>query len=223
VADQHASGLVRIDPWRINPHWRTAVEPLELEGRDFGRLMASIQHLGGNVQPIKVRPMRRVVRNDATGEDDLRDEFEVVFGYARLHVCSHLGLPVLAIVEDLNDFEVVEQFVAEFRSHPVWGPWRLSRLIYETLIAGLFPSTRRAAEHLGMDLSELHVLKSLAELPEQVRLALRSVPFTLAQAKKLHLARNSHPFGFQRFRESDLPAKGRSFSMVLHKLTEDRS
>lgn len=222
VADQHASGLVRIDPWRINSCRWTVVKSSELEGRDFDRLKASIEHLGGNLQPIKVRPLRRLVSNAATGDSEWRDEFEVVFGYARLHACSCLGLPVLAIVEDLNDFEVVQQFVAEFRSHPAWRPWRLSQLIYDTLITGMFPSTRRAAEHLGMDLFELQVLKSLAEFPEQVKLALRPVPFTLAQAKRAHFAYRNHPLGFQRFRASDLPAKGRSFSLVLRKLSEGR-
>ena len=56
-------------------------------------LLASIRHFGGNLQPIKVRP---VCQRDA---DERETRFELVYGGRRLQACAELNLPVLALID----------------------------------------------------------------------------------------------------------------------------
>ena len=60
---------------------------------EFNDLKAEIAAAGGNVQPIKVRPV--------PGSDPQR--FEVIFGHRRHRACRELGIPVLAVVESITD------------------------------------------------------------------------------------------------------------------------
>ena len=104
----------------------------------FMRLKESIGHHGGNIVPIKVRP-------DA-GE---AGKYEVVFGHARLRACLEMGVPVLAVVEDLSEVQIVTQFLLHQSFKTKWQPWRLGAAINRSLSSGLFPSVRRAGGDRG--------------------------------------------------------------------------
>ena len=70
-------------------------------------LLASIRHFGGNLQPIKVRP---VCQRDA---DERETRFELVYGGRRLQACAELNLPVLALIEELTDQQAFAQANSE--------------------------------------------------------------------------------------------------------------
>ena len=70
-------------------------------------LLASIRHFGGNLQPIKVRP---VVQRHA---DEPEPRFELVYGSRRLQACADLNLPVLALIEELTDQQAYAQANSE--------------------------------------------------------------------------------------------------------------
>lgn len=190
---QHDASPGNLDPARIvHSRWNTTDEA-DLRGRDFDRLRSAIERFGGNVQPIKVRPTAGPILPFATGNETEHDEYELVFGHSRLLACREMGLPVLAMVERLTDHELVQQFAAEYRWHPCWRPWRLGELIERTINDGLFPSLRRTAETLAMDLSEVALLRDLAALPQPLRRAFNRVPFTPAYAKQLIAAFQQDP------------------------------
>ena len=169
---------------------RTVIRSLWADGDEshyltvaFERLKRSIEHTGGNVSPIKVRPA-------ASGTDS----FEIVFGHARLRACLDLGLPVSVAIEQMTDFELVQQFVAH-QSFKKWSPWRIGSAVRRGIDRGLFPSLRRAAESLSLTVTECDLLLRLDRLPEPVKGRLSKVALTPATAKRLVRQFESNPDG----------------------------
>lgn len=217
AADGTSRTLVRIDPKEVLPSRWSAVDYDDLRGADFDRLKSSVQHTGGNVQPIKVRPTGTGASHGARGEPAAAQTYEIVFGYSRLQACHWLGLPVLAIVEDLSELQAAEQFAVEFWSDSRWRPWRMSRFVQRVLGGGLYPSMRRAAGSFGMDLADILMLGQMATWPEPLRRALRHVELTRAHAKRIGRFDRETLDGFT---EEGLPTKKRTAAMVLRQLEQ---
>jgi ParB family chromosome partitioning protein len=209
--------LVRLDPINVVPSRWSAVEYSELRGPDFDRLKASVQHAGGNVQPIKVRPAWRYITDCAPGARTAEQAYELVFGHSRLAACRWLGLPVLATVEDLSEIEAAQQFAAEFWWDRRWRPWRMSRFVQRVLDGGLYPSIRRAAESMDMNLDDISILKHMATWPEPLQRALKSVQFQRSHAARI---RRFDREALDRFTDEGLPWKKRTAAMVLRRLEQ---
>jgi hypothetical protein len=84
--------------------------------------------------------------------------------------------------------------------------------------AGLFPSNRRAAEALAMDVSEVSMLLDLAALPAVVRRAFDNVHFAPSNAKRLIAAFQRDPDTITRNAGTAAPAKGGTAASVLGKM-----
>lgn len=130
---------------------------------EFLKLKAEIYSSGGNVQPIKVRPL--------VGK---KDKFEIVFGHRRHQACFELNLPVLAIVQDLDDRDLFSQMDRENRSRKDLRPYEQGVMYAMALEAGLFPSARRLAEDLDVDAGSVGRLLAIARLPDGVLAAFPS-------------------------------------------------
>ena len=133
--------------------------------RSFGTaeylvLKREIENAGGNVQPIKVRPL-------VGGRSD-GARYEVVFGHRRHRACLELGLPVLAVVDNLDDRALFVEMERENRARKDLSAWEQGQMYRRALKSGLFPSNRKLAEAIGVDLSALGKALSLAELPEEI-------------------------------------------------------
>jgi len=150
---------------------------------DFMRLKASIAHLGGNVQPIKVRC-------GAEGR------YELVLGSRRLRGCLELGLPVTAVVDNVSGPRVVEELDASNDDSQV-SVYERGCLYEAALNAGLFPSRRRLADALGRRLQEVADVLTVAQLPRQL---LDRLPdprvLKVSVAKRLAAAVARDPHGF---------------------------
>jgi hypothetical protein len=162
---------VRLDPLLISTfrHTDFAVDYSTIA---FEKLKRSIDQTGGNIAPIKVRTLPE-------------GGHEIVFGHARLQACLHLGLPVLATVEDLSDSGLLQQFVVHQRFKRKLSIWRLGSVLDGALQAGFFPSPRRMAEQLGMDLSEVDRLTRLDRLPGRIKDELKGKTLSLSAMRKL--------------------------------------
>lgn len=134
---------------------------LNFSGEAYAQLKDEIRHAGGNVQPIKVRPLP-----GATDTDTPR--YEVVFGHRRLQACRELGLPVLAVVDALDDQALFVEMDRENRSRKDLSAWEQGRMYQRALDDGLFPSNRKLAEALGVDVGNLGKALMLAHLPQEV-------------------------------------------------------
>ena len=129
-------------------------------GADFALLRAEIDAAGGNVQPIKVR---RVADGEGEGSPP---RYELVFGHRRHRACLELGLPVLAVIDNLDDRALFVEMDRENRARKDLSAWEQGMMYRRALQLGLFPSNRKLSEAIGVDLSALGKALALADLPE---------------------------------------------------------
>ena len=128
-------------------------------GTDFASLKEEIQAAGGNIQPIKVRPI-------PTGANE--GKFEVVFGHRRHRACLELGLPVSALIESINDRLLFIEMDRENRQRADLRPYEQGEMYRRALESRLFPSMRKMAEEIGVPLSQVSKAHQIASLPGSV-------------------------------------------------------
>jgi len=152
-----ASATKKIDPKRVRASkWANRHEE-SFNNSDFQSLKAEIETAGGNVQPIKVRPVK-----------DDPGCYELIFGHRRHRACLELGIEVLALVEDLNDADLFCQMDRENRERSALRPWETGTTYARALDEGLFASARKLAEAVSIDLSQLGKALALARLPADI-------------------------------------------------------
>ncbi len=147
----------------IPSHWANR-HPDSFVGADFEALKREIQDAGGNVQPIKVRPLAPGRVEGAEG----MARYEIVFGHRRHRACLELGLPVLAIVQDLQDRDLFVHMERENRGRQSLSAWEQGRMYLRALNEGLFPSNRQLAAAIGRDISDIGKALRIAQLPPEV-------------------------------------------------------
>ena len=162
--------LRKIDPAMIRPSkWANRHEASFLTA-EFQELKAEIAAAGGNVQPIKVRPVQVLNGSTPPGEPS----FELIFGHRRHRACAELGIPVLAAIEEASDVSLFEQMERENRGRKNLSAWEQGTMYRKALDEGLYSSLRRLAEGVGVDVSLVSKSVSLARLPEAVVAAFQS-------------------------------------------------
>ena len=162
--------LRKLDPSSIRPSkWANRHESSFLTA-EFQELKAEIAAAGGNVQPIKVRPVS--VLNGSTPRGG--PTFELIFGHRRHRACADLGIPVLSAIEEASDVSLFEQMERENRGRKNLSAWEQGTMYRRALDDGLYSSLRRLAEGLGVDVSLVSKSVSLARLPEAVVAAFQS-------------------------------------------------
>ncbi|WP_298235804.1 ParB/RepB/Spo0J family partition protein [uncultured Azohydromonas sp.] len=147
----------------VPSHWANR-HPDSFADADFEALKREIQDAGGNVQPIKVRPLPagRVEGSEGAAR------YEIVFGHRRHRACLELGLPVLAIVQDLQDRDLFVHMERENRGRQSLSAWEQGRMYLRALNEGLFPSNRQLAAAIGRDISDIGKALRIAQLPPEV-------------------------------------------------------
>ena len=182
---------------------------------DFAALKLDIAAAGGNVQAIKVRPLSTPAtppapstalppgvgpsNPPATDAGSPALLYEIVFGHRRHRACLDLGLPVLAVVEDLPEQQVFVEMERENRARKDLSAWEQGMMYARALDQGLYPSNRQLAAAIGRDLGDVGKALSLARLPLAVVQAFRS-PLDLQYrwAKPLGDAQQRDPDGLVR-------------------------
>lgn len=158
-----AQAARKLDPKCINASkWANRNEG-SFHTKEFKTLKDEIESSGGNVQPIKVRP---VVGAPGT--------YEIVFGHRRHRACLELGIDVLALIEELDDAGLFAQMDRENRQRADLRPYEQGVMYAKALDEGLFSSQRKLAESLGVDVSGAGRLIALARLPSDVLNAFKS-------------------------------------------------
>lgn len=161
-----ASPVRKLDPQSIRPsQWANRHEHSFADAA-FAELKADIEAAGTNVQPICVRPIKQPVLNGSTAEGEVG--YEVVFGHRRHRACLELGLPVQAMVQEVDDLALFEAMERENRARKNLSAWEQGTMYRRALDAGLYPSQRRLSEALGVDVSLVSKSLALARLPDAV-------------------------------------------------------
>lgn len=148
----------------VRSRWANRHE-LNFDGAEFTALREEIRHAGGNVQPIKVRPLNEMA---AARPGELAPRYEIVFGHRRHEACRLEGLPVLAVVASLTDQQLFVEMDRENRTRKNLTAWEQGVMYRRALDSGLFASKRALATALGVDHSALTKAVTLAELPQQI-------------------------------------------------------
>jgi ParB family chromosome partitioning protein len=153
-----ASVVRSLDPQRVVPSRWANRHSTAFQSADFVALREEIRQAGGNVQPIKVRPVN--------GREDA--DFEIVFGHRRHRACLELGLPVLSMIEPVSDTELFTAMDRENRQRKDLSPWEQGLMYRKALDDGLYPSLRRLADAVGADAGNVSKALTLARLPDAV-------------------------------------------------------
>ena len=132
---------------------------------EFAALRHEIAGANGNVQPIKVRR----IAGAFPAFDGQTPVYEIVYGHRRHRACLDLGLPVRAVVaSDMDDRTLFEAMDRENRGRKNLSAWEQGRMYDEALRQGLYPSLRRLADSLGVNLSDASRAVQLAKLPPEM-------------------------------------------------------
>lgn len=165
-----ATPVRQLDPVTVRPsRWANRHEA-SFSDAAFEALKAEIEAAGGNVQPVSVRPVVPAL-NGSTPDGAV---YELVFGHRRHRACLALGLPLLAMVTELNDRELFETMERENRARKNLSAWEQGGMYKRALDEGLYPSQRKLSESLGVDVSLVSKSLSLARLPDAVVTAFAS-------------------------------------------------
>lgn len=138
----------------------------------FEELKSEIASAGGNVQPASVRRLPEPAGSASVQQDG--PAYELIFGHRRHRACLELGLPLQAMVVEASDRELFEAMERENRSRKNLSAWEQGTMYRRALDEGLYPSQRKLAEALGVDISLVSKSLSLARLPAGVVAAFRS-------------------------------------------------
>ena len=154
-----AKATRKIDPSDIRPSRFANRHASSFATPEFDALKAELKEAGGNVQPVKVRQI-----SDAGGEG----KYELIYGHRRWEACRQLGLPVFAVIDNIDDRELFAEMDRENRSRKDLAPWEQGVMYRRALDEGLFPSNRKLADALGVDLGAVGRSLVLADLPREV-------------------------------------------------------
>lgn len=131
------------------------------ETPEFASLRAEIESAGGNIQPIKVRPLKET--DLVTGA-----KYEIVFGHRRHRACLELGIEVNAIVDDIDEKTLFIEMDRENRERADLRPYEQGMMYLRALDSGLFTSLRALAKGIGGDSSNISKSIAVAKLPEAI-------------------------------------------------------
>jgi ParB family chromosome partitioning protein len=177
---------------------------------DFRALKDDIQFCGGNIIPIKVRPI------------EAQGRYEIVYGHRRHLACLELGLDVLSIVENITCDQMLSEMLRENMFRKEWSDYESSRWYERLLYQGFHPSVRRMSERLNLNSGRVEKVLKIARLPSFV-LSAFSDPgeIKVAWAEKLMIKLRVHP-DLILARSKELAALPKRLSAIktFRKLTE---
>lgn len=150
--------VIKIDPALIRASKLANRHEASFSGTAFNALKVDIAAVGGNVQPVKVRPL--------SGEEGGR--YELVFGHRRHRACLELKLPVLAMVESVDDVALFCAMDRENREREDLSPYEQGLHYKRALEMKVFPSLRQMAQTLEIAHSNISRALVLADLPDLV-------------------------------------------------------
>lgn len=158
---EQAEPARRMDPKQIKPSKWANRDDTHFQTVAFARLKEEIGNAGGNVQPIKVRPV--------AGEPVDGVKWEIVFGHRRHRACLELGISVFTLIQhEMADAELFVEMERENREREDLSAWEQGVMYMRALEQGLFPSAKQLAAAIDRDMSNISRAMALAKLPSDV-------------------------------------------------------
>jgi ParB family chromosome partitioning protein len=148
----------KLDPKLVGPSEWANRQPETFTGSKFAELKAEISSAGENTQPIKVRPV--------PGTNPQR--YEIIFGHRRHRACLDLDVPVLAMIESVDDRTLFEDMDRENRNREDPRPYEQGDMYRRALDRGLYPSLRALCDAIKVDPGNASKAVKIARLPAAV-------------------------------------------------------
>lgn len=148
----------KLDPKLVGPSEWANRHPETFTNSKFAELKAEISSAGENTQPIKVRPV--------PGTNPQR--YEIIFGHRRHRACLELGVPVLAMIESVDDRTLFEDMDRENRNREDPRPYEQGDMYRRALDRGLYPSLRALCDAIKVDPGNASKAVKIARLPAEV-------------------------------------------------------
>lgn len=159
VANLREGVPVEIAPAACRP-WTLADRP-EAESGHSAELAESFKDPAlGQLQPVVVRPCK-----DAAAPGI---EYEVVCGCVRWRAARDAGLPLKAIVRELDDRAAYAVMSAENRQRRALSDWAKAQSYRQALDLGVFEGAAQLADAEGISRSRLSLYLGFAELPKRI-------------------------------------------------------
>ena len=201
----------KMDPKSIRPsRWANRHES-SFATSEFAGLKADMEHAGGNVQPILVRPLK-----------DEEGQFELVFGHRRHRAALELNIPVMASVwvDELGDAALFAAMDRENRERADLSNYEQGVMYQRALEEQLFPSQRQLAESLGVSHTWVRKALAVAQLPPSIVECFRSpLEVSHRHAEQINAAMEKDRRGVLK-RAEKLRGQGLSAAVVVARLLD---
>lgn len=148
----------KLDPSRIRYSSFANRHEDHFESDGFAQLREDIASAGGNVQPIRVRPV----------QGDPNVDYEVIYGHRRLRACLDLKLPVEAVIAEANDEELFEAMSRENSSREDLSAYEEGLSYKRALDLKLYSSQHKLAAAVGITQARVSQVLNIANLPAQI-------------------------------------------------------
>jgi len=203
----------KMDPKSIRPSRWANRHDASFATSEFAGLKADIEHAGGNVQPILVRPLK----------DEL-GQFEIVFGHRRHRAALELGISVLASiwVDELGDAALFAAMDRENRERADLSNYEQGLMYQRALEEQLFPTQRQLAEALGVSHTWVRKALLVAQLPSAVVECFRSpLEISFRHAEQINTAMEKDRRGVLK-RVEKLRGHSLAPAMVVARLLDEK-
>ena len=158
-----AKKAILIDPALIKQSKWANRHQESFKTEEYRELVAEIAHAHGNIQPIKVRPLQTSP-----------SEYEIIFGHRRHQACLELGIPVLAMVQEIDDAALFIEMDRENRQRVDLRPFEQGMMYKQALDAGLYPTLSALCAATGASQGKSSIALRLARCNLEVLKAFSS-------------------------------------------------
>lgn len=158
--EKAGSPPIKLDPRRVRASRYANRHEASFSTPEFAEFKADIRESGGNLVPVKVRPVPGVL----PGEPD----FETIYGHRRHRACLEEGLPLTALVQAVDDRKLFVDMDRENRGRASLSAWEQGSMYVRALGDGLFPSQTLLAAELGLSKAVVSRAIAIGNLPQEV-------------------------------------------------------
>ncbi|MEO8923209.1 MAG: ParB/RepB/Spo0J family partition protein [Caldimonas sp.] len=176
--EKAGTGLIDLDPRRVRASRYANRHEASFSTAEFREFKADLMESGGNLVPVKVRP----VEGARLGEPD----FELIYGHRRHRAALDEGLPLRAIVQAVDDKKLFVDMDRENRGRASLSAWEQGLMYLKALNDGLFGNQKVLAAELGLSEAVVSRAISIGSLPQEI-VASFSAPMVLSYRMGLQL------------------------------------
>jgi len=156
----HGSNLLELDPREVAPSPFAIRIKQAFQDPAFTSLCDDIKRIGGNLAPVLVRAY--------SGPEQGTFAYELIAGHRRRAACELLGIPVVAILKEVDDHEAIRMMASENENREQESRYELGLHYQHLLTLGKAKSANEVALLVGRPRTGVQRCLKAALLPETI-------------------------------------------------------